>query len=322
MVQEKKTEMGVLMKAKWIILLVVAVLAIILLVIFLMSNLETKKLNDAARKQNGGSYVRLSKGFTHYALEGPGNGQVVVLVHGGTIPMFTWDELSPALMAAGFRVLRYDMFGRGFSDRPKVEYDRALYLDQLVELFDKLQIYTPVDLVGYSFGGAIAVNFTAHYPDRVRKVALISPVVYNYPTPAVLRLPVIGKFLGRVIGVRKILDRADASYRSTKFAQHHAALFAEQISYEGFLDSFLSMMRSDALGDYRDSYAAVGRQNRGVLLIWGTRDSEITKEAITTVQTLIPQVEFHAVDDAGHGIVFQNPEQVQGLLIGFLQSKQ
>lgn len=309
------------LKAKRIIVLVVAASAIILVGLFLMSNLEKKKLDDAARTQLGGSYVRLSKGVTHYALEGPENGPVVVLVHGGTIPMFTWDELSPGLTAAGFRVLRYDMFGRGFSDRPTMEYNRALYLDQLVELLDALHIYDPVDLVGYSFGGATVINFTAHYPDRVRTMALISPVVYDYPVPAALRLSVVGEFLGRVIGVRKIIDRANSVLGSTKLAQHHAALFAEQVSYEGFLDSLLSMMRSDALGDYRDRYAAVGKQNRRVLLIWGTRDAEITKEVITTAQALIPQVEFHAVDDAGHGIVFQNTEQVRRLLIDFLQSK-
>ena len=94
------------LKTKRIIVLVVAASAIILVGLFLMSNLEKKVLDDAARAQLGGSYVRLSKGVTHYALEGPEDGPVVVLVHGGTIPMFTWDELSPILTAVGFRVLR------------------------------------------------------------------------------------------------------------------------------------------------------------------------------------------------------------------------
>jgi pimeloyl-ACP methyl ester carboxylesterase len=41
----------------------------------------------------------------------------VVLVHGATVPMFTWDSIVPGLVAAGYRTVRYDMWGRGHSDR-------------------------------------------------------------------------------------------------------------------------------------------------------------------------------------------------------------
>ena len=188
-----------------------------------------------------------------------------------------------------------------------------------MELLDGLQIRDSIDIVGLSFGGATATNFTARYPARVRRVALISPLVYDYPIPAWVHVPVIGEFLGRLIGVRIVVERANALSESTTFAQHYAALFAEQISYEGFQSSLLSMLRHDALTDYRDSYAAVGRQNRRVLLIWGMRDTDVTEKMISAARARIPRVEFHAVQGAGHGIVFQNPEQVQTLLIDFLR---
>ena len=307
------------MNIKSILVPGVAALVIILIGIYFVMNPEKKKLDNAAREQLGGSYISLSHGVTHYALEGPENGPVVVLVHGGTIPMFTWDELSPELTSVGFRVLRYDVFGRGFSDRPKVEYNRSLYLEQLVELLDGLQVRSPVDIVGYSLGGATVANFTAHYPSRIRKVVLISPVVCDYAIPAVLRIPVIGEFFGRVIGLRKVINRASSCWESREFAQHYSARFEEQTTYEGFQASILSMLRSDALTDYRDSFAAVGKQNRRVLLIWGKNDTEITEDMIRSARALLPQAEFHAIENAGHGIVFQKPEQIQELMIGFLQ---
>jgi pimeloyl-ACP methyl ester carboxylesterase len=301
------------------IFLSVAAAAIILVGIYFLMNPEKKRLDDAARKRLGGSYIRLSFGVTHYALEGPENGRVVVLVHGGTVPMFTWDELSPGMTSAGFRVLRYDAFGRGFSDRPNVVYNRSLYLEQLVELLDGLQIHDPVDIVGYSFGGATAANFTAHHAARVRNVVLISPVICDYTTPAVLRIPVVGEFFGRVIGLRKVINRASTLWESREFAQHYSTLFAEQTTYEGFQASLLSMLRSDALTDYRDSYAAVAEQNHRIMLIWGTDDSEITEDVISSARALLPRAEFHAIQGAGHGVVFQKPDQIQRLLIGFLQ---
>jgi len=79
--------------------------------------------------------------------------KTIVLIHGNAAPYVTWDNTVSALIAAGFRVLRYDLFGHGFSDRPELyRYNRDLYDNQLVELLTKLAISEPVYLVGTSQG--------------------------------------------------------------------------------------------------------------------------------------------------------------------------
>jgi len=289
-------------------------------VLYQIMNPEKEELNGAVRSRLGGSYISLSGGVTHYAIEGPENGQVVVLVHGGTVPMFTWDAVSPALAASGYRVLRYDMFGRGYSDRPPVVYNRNLYRNQLLELLDKLNLKEPVNLVGYSFGGGIVADFSARYPQRVRQLAMISPVVYNFKTPRIFRIPVLGEFLARIAGIRTITKRANSMFEGTQLYRRHTDLFAEQTTFKGFQASMLSMIRSDAIGDYRDSFESVGKQKRNVLLIWVSRDPEIPEEVINTARKLIPDVRFHAVQDAGHNIVFQKPEQISTMLTNFLKS--
>lgn len=308
------------MKIRYSVMLLLFAIVIIPVILYQILNPENRELDEAVRSRLGGSYVRLSGGVTHYALEGPANGQVVVLVHGGTVPMFTWDAISPILTATGYRVLRYDMYGRGYSDRPHVTYNRELYRGQLLELLDALNLQEPVDLVGYSLGGGIVTDFTARHPQRVRRLALISPVVYNFQTPRIFRIPVIGEFLARIIGIRTVTRRANSMYEGTGFFQRHADLFAEQTTFKGFQASLLSMIRSDAIGDYRDSYESVGKQKKSVLLIWGSHDTEIPEEVINTARKLIPHVQFHALQDAGHNIVFQKPEQTSAILINFLQS--
>jgi pimeloyl-ACP methyl ester carboxylesterase len=308
------------MKIRWSIILLLFSLAIIPVILYQIMNPEKRELDEAARSRLGGSYVHLSGGVTHYAFDGPANGQVVVLVHGGTVPMFTWDEIAPILTAAGYRILRYDMYGRGYSDRPRVTYNRELYRDQLLELLDALNLREPVDLVGYSLGGGIVTDFAARHPQRIRRLALISPVVYNFQTPRIFRIPVIGELLARTIGIRTITRRANSMYEGTRSGQRHEALFVEQTIFKGFQASLLSMIRSDAIGDYRDSYESVGKQKRSVLLIWGSRDTEIPEEVINTARKLIPYVQFHAVRDAGHNIVFQKPEQLSAILDNFLRN--
>ncbi len=85
-----------------------------------------------------GSFVALSDGCTHYELGGPQDGRPVALVHGFSVPYFIWDPTFRFLADSGFRVLRYDLFGRGFSDRPHLRYDIDLFCKQLRELLDIL----------------------------------------------------------------------------------------------------------------------------------------------------------------------------------------
>ena len=279
---------------------------------------EVNELNAATRTKLGGSYIQLSDGVTHYKLEGPQDAKAVVLVHGATIPIWTWDQQVPALTRAGFRVLRYDNFGRGYSDRPEVTYDQELHLRQLLELADRLNLTRPFDLVGISLGGGTAVNFTARYPDRVDKLVLISPLINDYKVPSYFGIPVLGEFLVRLAGIRVITDRFVSLIGNHPESEKYGRLFAEQTTYKGFQQSMLSMLRNNAVGDYRPAYRILGGQKRDVLLIWGTEDTGVTQPMVSEIQALVPRLTFKPVEDVGHGIVFQKPEIVNALLTGFL----
>ena len=104
------------------------------------------ELDERTRGGLSGAYCELSDGVTHYRLSGPADGPAVVMVHGGTVPHWIWDSLAECLSDDGFRALCYDQFGRGFSDRPKTTYNRALYERQLRELVDRLAFHEPFDV--------------------------------------------------------------------------------------------------------------------------------------------------------------------------------
>jgi pimeloyl-ACP methyl ester carboxylesterase len=138
---------------------------------------ETEDLTDSVRANAGGSLVQLSDGICHYEIR---NTQyetcnTIVLIHGFSVPYFIWDPTFEFLTKSGFRVLRYDLFGRGFSDRPRVRYDIHLFVRQLKDLLDALEIREPVHLVGLSMGGAISAAFVEKFPERVKSHILIDP---------------------------------------------------------------------------------------------------------------------------------------------------
>jgi len=307
-----------------IICVVILLIIITPLSLYATTNVETKDLDDAARAQAGGSYVKLPEGVTHYELTGPEDGRVVVLIHGATIPMYLWDAQVEALARAGYRVLRYDMYGRGYSDRPDGDYSQAFYRKQLLDLLDALKIKQPVDLVGVSMGGALAVDFTASYPDRVKDLVLIAPMINSLKNDTnfkLMRIPLLGEFLTRLIAVKVMSERAAQLMQKSPKAAEYARQFKDQTLFKGFEKASLAAARSDAWADYTADYQKVGQQNHRILLIWGTADSDISPEMVQAMQKALPNVVFKQIDGVGHDPQVEVPDLVNSLILEFLKQQ-
>jgi pimeloyl-ACP methyl ester carboxylesterase len=301
-------------------LIIAAVAAVVLVGTYVAADRESLSL-DALRESHGGDYVQLGDGVTHYELSGTEDGPVVVLIHGGTIPLFAWDAQVPALVDAGFRVLRYTQYGRGYSDRPKVDYDRALYQRQLRELLAALELEGPFHVVGLSFGGATAATFAKENRDLVDKVAFIAPVV-DYADGKVLfmlaKVPLLGEWFLRVFGVDKAVARATGFFDAANAPPSYATRFEEQTRIPGFERSLLSMSRSDALTSYRDTYASLGGGPK--LVLWGAEDEEIPRAHIDFLIENMTDVSFVEFPRAGHGVTVQRAPVVNVRLVSFLRT--
>jgi pimeloyl-ACP methyl ester carboxylesterase len=123
-----------------------------LLVLFLAAMLagdrEPLTLNERERSRLPGKFVALSQGVTNYEIMGPASGPAVLLVPGISIPRGVFVRTLAPLAEAGYRVVAFDLYGRGFSDRPRVRYDAALFNRQIDDLLAALRIEGPVNLVG------------------------------------------------------------------------------------------------------------------------------------------------------------------------------
>src|SRR4051812_915536 len=126
------------------------VVAAVLFAYYRAKNPERLTLDDAARREAPGKFIRLTDGITHYQIDGPDTGRVVVLAHGFSVPYYIWDSTAAALAGAGYRVIRYDSYGRGWSDRPDVPYNDKLYERQVSDLLDSLHVTGKVDFGGVS----------------------------------------------------------------------------------------------------------------------------------------------------------------------------
>lgn len=267
-------------------------------------------------------FVSLSHGLCHYRIDGPQDGAVILLIHGATVPGWQFDRLVPHLTDAGFRTIRADLYGHGYSDRPRVSYAHGLFVRQLIELLDALAIAAPVHVLGLSLGAAVGARLVCRQPERFANVVLAAPLVDftgRSPATRLLDYPVLGECLIPTYVLPMLIRRRTRRYRAIedgRFVQK----FRRQLRKPGYGRALLSLFRSGSLGDQRDCYAALQRQSHPVLVLRGDGDIIVTPGQIALVRALMPRAECRELRGTGHSFVLTHPEQVAPAVIGFLRS--
>ena len=113
----------------------------------------------------------LDSTMTHREL---GTGAPIVFLHGNPTSSYLWRNVLPGI--ASGRLLAPDLIGMGESGKPDIAYDFADHARYVDAWFDALGLRDVV-LVGHDWGGALAFDWAARHPDRVRGIAFTETIV-------------------------------------------------------------------------------------------------------------------------------------------------
>ena len=289
--------------------------------LYTASDPERLELTDSVRASTPGSFVRLTDGYTHYDVAGPANGPVVVLVAGFSVPYYIWDPTFQALAAAGFRVLRYDYYGRGYSDRPDVPYTDDFYLRQLRELLDAAHITRPIDLTGLSMGAGVVTSFADRYPGRVRSLIYFDPSFRTpHPTSWLEAWPAAWNFVTVLTEQRLWADSQLEDFFQPERFPDWPARYRVQMQFRGFRRARLSELVSNAAADQGEQLKRVSEHPRPVLVVWGKEDKNVPFVQSESLLELMPRARLLAVASAGHLPQIEQPAVVNAAMIEFLRS--
>lgn len=283
---------------------------------------ERRTLDDAARAGAPGKFVRLAEGVTHFEAAGPDTGRVVILAAGFSVPSYIWDSLYQGLADSGFRVVRYDYYGRGWSDRPEAAYDQDLFVRQLAGLLDSLRITSPVDLAGLSFGGAIITSFTHRHPERVRSLIYFDPV-FNTGRP----LPPEERSAWAWTVHMVFRGGSDAMATGQLFDFLHperhpgwVARYRIQQQFRGTRESLRRSRAAIAVAPHQaEQLRALGAHPRPVLIVWGRQDRVAQFKDSGALLAVMPRATFLPVDSAGHLPHLEQPNVVVPAVAQFLR---
>ncbi len=288
---------------------------------FFIFNPETKILNDAARQQLPGSFIRLPDGVTHYEIKGPENAPLIVLIHGMSEPYYVWDRNFNELVKNGFRVLRYDLYGRGFSDRPVVRYDVNLFVRQLTNLLKALHIQQSINIAGVSMGGPIAAQFTVNNPQMVKSLVLIDSGGLPKPTSwdrQMLKIPFIGDYF-MLVGSNDLLKAGTNDFFEPQKFPHWQNAFSQQTEFRGFRRAILSTIRNFDFYDMEETFQQLGKLDKPILLFWGEHDKTIPFSTNQRFLDLLPHASFYVVPNSGHMSNYEGAEFVNAQWVYFLK---
>lgn len=280
-------------------------------------------MNDSVRADHGKKSVALSGGKTAYEFH-EGEGSVVVLVHGFSIPSPVWDNTFDALTGADFRVLRYDLYGRGFSDRPDTKYNSDLFVTQLKELTAKLVPGKKFILCGLSMGGAISVAFADKYPQSVEKLILIDPAGFPMATPAaakIVKVPLMGDYFGRVFA-RRVIEKGIGDNFTTGTPPLLMAATLQQSEYSGYADAIVSTIRHMNMTGMEDTYKRVGQAGKPILLLWGRHDKVVPFTNAAKVRAALPTAKFVELEKSGHIPTIDESAKTHRVILDFLADDQ
>lgn len=285
---------------------------------------ESLPLTDEIRKNcDDGDFIRLSSGITHYKKEGTGD-RYAVLVHGYATPLFLYDKVSAGLVEAGFTVYRFDLFGRGLSDRVQAKYTADFLARQLDEFITALLPEKDIVLVGTSMGGIVVTTYISKYKNRVKRLILLAPAGMPYKVPFVMklcRLKGVGELLFLIAKSRQ--ERACAEelvVSGNEAREEHRKRFSYYAQFKGQRRATLSSLRYTLL-DFKKStegYLGTARQHIPTLVIWGTADKTMPFYQSETMKKYLPEMRLITYQGSGHIFLYDEGERTTKDILSFV----
>lgn len=284
------------------------------------------RIGPSARQSAPGEFAELSRGVTHYQWHGPEGGPLVVCAHGLTTPSFVWDGITPRLAEQGFRVLTYDLYGRGYSDRPRGAQDGAFFTAQLEELLNHLGVEGKFALMGYSMGGAIGACYAAKYSNRLNKLILLAPAGMGHDLGPVARLVVnyggFGRWLFMAMYGRSFRQGTEAERDLATSVPNIVDRQQNELRYRGFRGAVLSSMRGILDRNLEDEHRAIAASGVPVLAIWGREDEVIPISGLGKLAEWNRNAEHEVIEGAGHALAYSHTDDVVRIVLPALQEAQ
>ena len=251
-----------------------------------------------------------------------GNGPPVVVVHGTPWSSFNLRHLIKDL-SQDFTIYYYDLIGYGQSDKSPGDVSLGIQNQILDQLIDHWGLDNPF-IIGHDFGGTTVLRTHLINGRTFRKIVLIDPVAVS---------PWGSPFF-------KHVRAHEAAFAGVPEYIHEAIVraYVKTAAFKPIDDATLDMIVLPWIGaggkvafyqqiaqansSFTDEIQPLyGKISKPVLILWGREDTWIPLERGEVLHEMIPGSIFHAISDAGHLVIEEQPDRLNEKILPFLQNE-
>lgn len=256
--------------------------------------------------------LQLSVRGVRYHIKTWGAGEPLWMLHGFTGSSITWTEIAP-LLSKNRTVVAIDLLGHGQTESPSnaKRYTMEQQIEDLEEIRKQLQ-FSPIELLGYSMGGRVALSYALLKKDSIRKLILesSSPGIQT-PAERSNRSQLDYSLSDKIVneGIESFVDywQDIPLFESQKQLSQavQKKIREERLSQNptGLANSLVGM----GTGSQPSWWDKLQELNLPVLLLTGSKDEKFVKIA-SLMEMLLPQATHTNVLDAGHAIHVELPQ--------------
>ena len=248
--------------------------------VFLYFSLDRENVDiNEFRINSGYQELKLTEGVTSYKDLGDKNNEVIVVVHGATFGSLAYEEYVNVFLENNYRVITYDQYGRGYSDRVDTHISIELMEKQLKELIEHCEVENVI-LYGVSFGAAVAAKYASNNPEKVSFIGYQVPLINsaNVPLLSIVKIPLYGGLLSRVLLVPNVLKRIEEyeNLMSEKLLDHYVG----QFEVKGTENFFKKFFLGNAMGNRLNDHNIIGSNAIPSYFAYAEDDTEIDSQLV------------------------------------------
>ncbi len=247
----------------------------------------------------------------HYLRTG-GNKPPVVLLHGLITSGACWTPLARAL-ESDYDVIMPDARGHGNTSAPDQGYCYDTLAMDVIGLIDALGLSSPV-VLGHSMGGMTAAVVASRNPQRLRGVVLADPTFLTPERQLEVYKSGVADQHRRILSQPRLNFLAEMQSRYSHRSIEIIELFA-QARFQTSLHAFEILKPPNP--DYRQ---LINTLNIPSLLVIGDGGSVVSPELATELAGLNRHLKVVQIEEAGHGIPYDQPDRFSAAIQTFLRS--
>ena len=252
----------------------------------------------------------------HYIQQG--KGEDIILVHSIGQSLYTYRELISKL-SSKFRVTALDLVGFGYSEKPYYFNYTLDEMSDFIERFMEAMGMETAHIFGFSMGAGYVINFAKRYPDKVGKVVLLSPGGITPEMPSSIRSidsRLFGGIAARMINLKSVRKMLSECYFD--LTNHTEDVVDEY--YKPIATPETKRVLRVCVGNYDDEAVihSLKSVTADTLLLWGNEDKWHPTDMANVFRTVMPNVNYTLVRNAGHLAHEEKAERVAQLIKQFI----